>query len=721
MVIMSLMSLKDKVIAYFFTKKIYLLAFSLYCLLTYIMAYLPVSIDLGKTYLGWGEVVVWSNYFWWFDYAITNSLNPLHHSFVFYPLGLDMVDSIFPLLLFAPITHFFGSVVSCNLYVMSTFLLAGYGMFLLASYLLKDPYAAFFAGVVFAFSPFHFGASISPLHSYSILWIPFFVLFFLKMYEKPTGSNILLASLFFAMNALTSWTIAIMLAIFCLLYMLYQINYTLSKDFSPKLGIFFLMSLAFTAPGLHLILKNMLTNKHMFMPIREFIFHSADILAFIVPSPMHPIFGEISSTIYSNFSGNYGEKFVFIGYIVILLSLVGMRIWLKDDFGRFILICTGVFFILSLGPFLHIFGIYQFTSNNLTIMLPGILTYYIPFLDMIRVPSRYAIMFMFFMSLISAYGLKYILEKMPKNCWNRFILSAIFTTILVFEFMAVLPVTDARATPDFYYSICNDDKGAIIELPFIRSPLDEAGWGYTMTLYYEYQKTHQKPIMGGYFNRINPVYAQHMQKDPVLTHLYFGKDDIIQFPVLDRLEHLGLNYDISYIVLHKNFLRENDLNALITYLGKYYTVDASVQSDQLVIYKIDEISEECVKSNVSKVWLEDGWHELEMWGTIPTRWVSQNATIVIDSTEDYVARLNFSALSFHHPRSLEIYSEDRMIYRMTVSKNISSVTIPIHLNKGENIIRFYVPDGSERPCDIPKLNNEDSRCLSVAIQRVMIM
>lgn len=710
----------NKIIKYLTIKKINFLAFGLYCVLTYIMVYLPVSIDLSKTYLGHGEVVFWSNYFWWFDYALTNSLNPLHHSFIFYPLGLDMVDSIFPQLLFVPVTHFFGSVVSYNLYVLSTFVLAGYGMFLLANYLLKDTHAAFIAGIIFAYFPFHFGASFAHLHTFSIMWIPFFVMFFHKMYEDPRGLNILLASLFFAMNALTSWTIAVMLAIFCLLYVGYRIKDTISKEFLPKLGAFSLISLALIAPGLYLILKNMLTNEHMFLSLDSFITYSADGLGFIVPSPIHPMLGSFSNQIYSNFTGNYSENIVFIGYTVLLLAIIGTRSLIKSKSGRFILICTGVFLVLSLGPVLHIFGIWQFTDYNLTIMLPGIITKYIPFLNMIRVPSRYDIMVMFCFALMAAYGFKCLVKAIPEDKLNKYALCAVISAILIFEFVAVLPIQDVKATPEFYCTISHDNMDPIMEIPLIRSPLDKTRGGNTMISYYEYQKTHQRPFMGGYFNRINPVYAEYMDTDPVLRNLYFGKEEIIQPAIPDKLAYLMYNYNVSYVVLHRNYLDENNLDTLIAYLGDSYTVDTSVQDDQLVIYNTSVTSEGSIGNNNSRVWLEAGWHGLENWQGVPTRWISENATLLMEPNTDQQVILSFNTRSFHQPRTLKIYANDQFVQQTTVPTSFVSVSIPIQLYKGENIIRLHVPEGAERPCDIPELNNRDTRWLSVAVQNVTI-
>ena len=142
-----------------------------------------------------------------------------------------MVDSILPLILFVPVTHFFGSVASYNLYVLVSFILAAYGMYLLADYLLRDKYVSFISGLIFAFSPFHFASALAHLHIFSIMWIPFFVLFLFKMREEPTKLNSLSCSIFFSVIALTSWTIAVMVSIFVLIYLIINRKLLLNRAY----------------------------------------------------------------------------------------------------------------------------------------------------------------------------------------------------------------------------------------------------------------------------------------------------------------------------------------------------------------------------------------------------------------------------------------------------------------------------------------------------------
>jgi hypothetical protein len=61
-----------------------------------------------------------------------------------------------------------------------------------------------------------------------------------------------------------------------------------------------------------------------------------------------------------------------------------------------------------------------------------------------------------------------------------------------------------------------------------------------------------------------------------------------------------------------------------------------------------------------------------------------------------------------------------LTHEQNIQTGFVEVEIPVKLKEGENIIRFYTPDGCQRPCDIPELKNKDSRCLSLAFQNVTI-
>lgn len=122
----------------------------------------------------------------------------------------------------------------------------------------------------------------------------------------------------------------------------------------------------------------------------------------------------------------------------------------------------------------------------------------------------------------------------------------------------------------------------------------------------------------------------------------------------------------------------------------------------------------------------ENWYDIELWpdpdswSGVPVRWISNNATILINSEASEDTTLLFSAQSFYKSRNLQIYLNDKMIHEKEIPASFIDLEIPVRLREGENILRFYTPDGCERPCDIQELENEDGRCLGLAFKSFYI-
>jgi hypothetical protein len=116
----------------------------------------------------------------------------------------------------------------------------------------------------------------------------------------------------------------------------------------------------------------------------------------------------------------------------------------------------------------------------------------------------------------------------------------------------------------------------------------------------------------------------------------------------------------------------------------------------------------------------DNWHGLESWHNIPTQWASNNTTIYIYSPENRFSNLSFAVLSFYKPRAIQVFLDDELIHKQKIPTSFVEVEVPVKLKEGENILRFWTPDGCQRPIDIQELKNKDSRCLSLAFQNITI-
>ena len=115
----------------------------------------------------------------------------------------------------------------------------------------------------------------------------------------------------------------------------------------------------------------------------------------------------------------------------------------------------------------------------------------------------------------------------------------------------------------------------------------------------------------------------------------------------------------------------------------------------------------------------DEMYDVEFWNSVPTRWMTENATLLIHSDENRVANLMFRASSFYKPRTLEIYTNEGLQKtQRIIPSGFANVSAQFPLQKGENSIRLQVPEGCDRPIDVSELNNSDRRCLSIAVQNV---
>ena len=152
------------------------------------------------------------------------------------------------------------------------------------------------------------------------------------------------------------------------------------------------------------------------------------------------------------------------------------------------------------------------------------------------------------------------------------------------------------------------------------------------------------------------------------------------------------------------------------YLYKLAIDLTPIQSlDEHIIIRFVDLSES------EKFYYLDGWHGLEDWGGTPTRWMSDDATFMIYTDENRTADLSLQAFSFYRPRTLEIYVNDLPhIWAEVPAEGFVMVKVPISLNEGANLVRFHVPVGCERPCDIPELKNKDGRDLCLAIQNITL-
>ena len=696
----------------------------LYTLITSILTY-PVVFKITTHIPGGGDAFHWIRILWYMPVAIFNhDLTRLTHDYlIFYPDGIPAspFQSAFNQILTWVLSSLIDIHIVYNILWLSSFIFGAYGTYLLVKYLTTDRTSSLIAGLVFAFSPYHFVHSFGHFGATSIEWIPFCALYLMKMFKEGGTRNSFFAGIFFILVAMSDLQYMVFMGIFVMLLFVYETYICLRKEKKDYKEILRRIFYKYTLFGvisfiglIPLTLENILTatSSENFLrldPI-EAVMYSADLLSFFLPSVLHPVFGSFTTDIYSNFSGNTSENTTFIGYTVILLSLFAAHRLKGNRNVKFWSISALFFSLISLGPLLHINGNTSFTEFNTSVPLPHLVLYYlIPFLDNCRTTGRFFVIASLSFAVLTGYGVS---ELLKTNKSKKKVTAVVISSLIIFEYLAIpIPMSEVNE-PSFYKEISQDkDNYALLEIPGTQDY--EAG----VTIIY-YQTIHGKPVVGNWAARYPSTARDFELNTPVvreLTYLQPFTADILDQDV-DQIGTSILNYyNISYIVLHTDYMNDSEINLAEKLIQETLNTERKTyEKDSLIVY---HVKKEPLKSFMV---LKDGWNSLEEMNGEPTRWISNNATILIHSDNVRNATLNIEASSFYRPRTLEIYNDETLQDRQIISIDSSSISIPINLKKGENLISLHVPEGFDRPCDIPELKNEDSRELSIAVQEIQL-
>lgn len=711
---------------HFYNLREYSLVGISYTLLTIILTY-PVLFKIKTDIPGTGaDSFQWMRILWYTKIAIKEAdLAALTHDhLLFYPNGIESMpfSSAFNQVLYVLLSPFLELHVIYTILWLLTFIIGAIGSYLLVKYLTDNKYAAFIAGIVFAFSPYHFSRGLYFFGAATVQWIPFCALYLMKTVKEEGIKNPVLAGIFFILVAMSDLQYLIFMGIFAGLVFFYDLYLTLRsrKNFihSVKqiiIKYFFFGGVAFLGV-LPLTINEILialSNQNFLKPnANEIPKLSNDLMSFFLPSHLHPLLGQFTSDLYSNILSWPAERVNFIGYIVLGLSILALLKSKKKPDVKFWLVSTFFFTIISLGPILHFNGAVAFTDSNLKIPLPYQILYNtIPFLKNCRTVGRFFVIATLGYSVLAGYGFSELLKYKPER---KKLIFTIVGFLLIFEYLSIPYPTTPVSVPDFYYQISNDkDNYAMLEIP----QNSNAGYMDFQDLYY--QTVHNKALVGGYSARYPANVGDFQRKTPFIKELQYysmGTKDILQEDVTDIGTSVLNANNIRYVIVHKNQLSSEQLEFVTNLLNKTLKTEPDVyDEDGLIVYHVPD---ETIQPFML---LGKGWNRLENWDGTMTRWISNKATLSVYSGVAENAVLKLNACSLHSPKTLEVYNGKTLQSKQNISTNLSTVSIPVTLNQGKNVILLNVPEGTERLCDFPELKNNDTRELSIAIQRVRLI
>jgi hypothetical protein len=522
-----------------------------YILLAIVLTY-PLVLRFATHVAGDGSddpALAWN--LWWVPHAILNLQSPIYTDYMFYPIGLNLAFYTLTYLnafLSIPFQFAFNLVIAANANLLLSFALSGFGAYLLAKYLFRGSgfrfqemrletlnlkLAAFVAGALYAFSSNKMlYASLGQFNIASSHWIPFYVLFLLKLTRARISIYYgFLLGLILLFQSLSEFIHASFLIIFTALYLVYwfvanhrplSAAYRLLPAFATAALVFLLPML----PILAAMIRDMLTEGDFIQSGLGFAdVFSSDALGFFVPSHLHPIFGGLEAQFHFAYT-----NFAYLGLIA--LALAALALW-KVPPARIWGLFGAIFVLITLGPELRVNG------ASFDLPLPFDLLLEIPFIKGNRYPSRWSVMVTLALAVLVGYGVVWLLERLSRTTHyatsfatlrtvrftfyvSRVAIFILLTSALLFEHLSVpLPISNLQ-TPTVYQTIARD-KGdfAVLEIPL--------AWrnGFRMTGTLEqammfaqwYQTKHRRPILGGNTSRSPELKFQYFTEAPVINSL----------------------------------------------------------------------------------------------------------------------------------------------------------------------------------------------------------
>ena len=320
--------------------------------------------------------------------------------------------------LYAYFQLIFGRVVGYNLLFFASFVLSGFGAYLLAFYFTKNKPASLIAGIIFAFSPFHIHNSLSTnagtMHQE---WLPFFALYLFKFFEDLSLKNFSLAALFLLLIGFTEHQLLAFTVIFILFFLVYKLiiqpkiylrgkfwAYAGTSAVVLSILFFFMFRSLFVIAGSN--------NNFLDAGFKSAVKYSNDALSIFVPPNFHTFWPDTFPHLRDQFERNSDSTFsAYAGYSVLLLSLLGIfgiRFLKKKNVPTggilfWFFVAVG-FYVLSWGPYLHYKGLL-----DPPVKMPYYFIYqYLPFYKNIRTVGRLFIWSILGFSMLAAWGTTFL-------------------------------------------------------------------------------------------------------------------------------------------------------------------------------------------------------------------------------------------------------------------------------------------------------------------------
>ncbi|NJP04995.1 MAG: hypothetical protein HC837_04890 [Chloroflexaceae bacterium] len=625
---------------------------------------------------GWQNV--WN--LWWVRYALTHWQNPFYTPMIFHPDGAELylqhALNIANGLLTLPVQLLAGPVAAYNTAVVLGFVLSGYATYLLALHLIRHAGIALVVGAIFTFSPFHLARLWDGHLSWVTLqWIPFYLWALIQAWdEQPLPQQrrywmALLAGIFLTLAALNTWYHALYCLIFTMVFLLVRLAFNRQpvvwRQTMVTLGIIAGVSGVLLAPVLLPTLTLYSQQGSDSGWDRLTIAHSADIIDFVTPSHLHPLWGQAAAEWHNQMRPGIWGWVITPGIAVLLLAAIG--VWAFWQQTRLWLVVVLIISVLAFGPRLVLAG---FATD---IPMPYAFLQWLPGMSMARRPNHLILVILPLVAVLAGFGLYALLLR---GCLGEMLL-LLFGILVLLEYL-VLPFPRLPLFVHPSFAELREQPGAVFELP-----LEHRSAGPMVN-----QMVHERPIVGGYLSR-SPDIPAFVQRVPWVNQLwqaqpYQGIDIFGEAP--DDAWQAFSFYDLRTIVIWNNRLHRDQV-ATMQMLMERFLPELHIEQPgpEMTIYQVAP-----VPTPHPFLFAGTGWYQREYAQERIWRWMAETATVqlVNPSVQTTVVGLEIDVESYQHTRPLALTLDETPLDTFAIPRAARTLRLWLALSPGEHTLRF---------------------------------
>jgi hypothetical protein len=432
---------------------------------------------------------------WWVKTALLAGQWPWWTDRLFAPDGVSLYfhTLAFPLgVLSLPFQLVFPITVAHNVVVVTTFVLGGLAVYGLVRSWVADERAAFLAGSLYTFSPFHFAQGIGHLSLIAVFWLPFYVWALLRACRTGAVRHAAVAGAVLVGALLTDYYATLYCLLLTPLIAWWQRSWRAPLGSLIAAGV---LGLPFALP----MLRTWLTVP--FVGAHNATAASADLLAWFVPGP-NSLWAPVSEPVWRAFSLTVpSESGLYLGIVPLVIVALS---WYAGVPGVPALVFgAGLFALLAMGPWLHVGGWIS------SVPLPYQLLQ--PFLKLAGVPARTGVVVYLGLALAVGIGTAALWRRRtPRQRWAIFV---VLLGLLLLDYAPQPYQTALYHVPAFYVELGRqpDEGETLMDLP----PHPHGAFPAGML----YQTVHGRRLLGGHLARFPKAQFESFYTHPVIRFL----------------------------------------------------------------------------------------------------------------------------------------------------------------------------------------------------------